>query len=1012
MVGLELVPIGTILTVVTNQVLKTAQAASDVLIGKESFKALSKHLFDIEPVLKELQLQELNDSQAARVALESLEADVKKANNLVDKYKNRGRFYLLIKCRSIVEEVEQVTRDIGKSLAALSIANAEVLSRISDQVNRLQNEMQRVEFEASQSQIQIVDKLNQALKEQKLDQAFANDMLEEIASAVGVPVEPSEISKELASIRKEKKEASERKERAECVLLDQIIQLLSRADAARDYQEVERRYFERVKAIENSREKYIPPFNPFLCSITGAVMEDPVSLCTGTTCERHAIEAWFYDGNRKDPETEQVLEDTTLRSNIPLRQSIEEWRELNYCLKIRSIRENLLSYSDLQESMTQMQALVRENSINKDWISIGELTDIVISILGSSNEEEVKMKILITLKDAVEGNTRNKEKVAESQGWDHIVSCLGSDSSISKAAIDLLYELLQEQSGWNQCLCKKLSDNHTAVCSLVALLKNVANHSAEVAEKILMKLFELNEETITIAANFGWYKPLVDRMIEGPDSRITLAKTIVNLELNDENLKLLGEEGVIPPLLEMLSGSIESKDLSLFALVKLAGSHANKGIIAASGGVPLILDLMFSPRTRTFIIIKCTEIIEKLSSDGDGIDFFVDGDGKQLELDSIITNVLALQQSSNLGPNIRKPALRALLGICKFETGLVKKAILAANGVSLILPLLDDPDSEIRETSIILLFLFSQHEPEGVVEYLFRPRRLEALIGFLENENDNVQMAAAGLLANLPKSERELTMKLIELGGLNAIISILKTGKMEAKENALSALFRFTDPTNIESQRDLVKHGIYPLLVDFLNTGSVTAKARAAAFIGDLSMSTPKLTVVPKPTGCWLCRSSRVPLCPAHGSICSVNNTFCLLEAKALPGLIKLLHGEVHATACEAIQTLSTLVLEDFPQGGALVLHDNNAIRSILDILNWGTDSLKAEALGLLEKVFVSKEMVEYYGTTARSRLIGLTGMNIYGDGHLRRKAAKVLSLLERYSKSSSSAISGVLEGN
>lgn len=105
--------------------------------------------------------------------------------------------------------------------------------------------------------------------------------------------------------------------------------------------------------------------------------------------------------------------------------------------------------------------------------------------------------------------------MAESQGWDHILSCLGSDSSISKAAIDLLYELLEEQSGWNQYLCKKLSKNHTAVWSLVTILKNLASHSAEVSEKILMKLFELNEETITIAANFGWYKPLVDRMIEG-----------------------------------------------------------------------------------------------------------------------------------------------------------------------------------------------------------------------------------------------------------------------------------------------------------------------------------------------------------------------------------------------------------------------------------------------------------------------------------------------------------------
>ncbi|KAG5032560.1 hypothetical protein JHK82_016143 [Glycine max] len=91
------------------------------------------------------------------------------------------------------------------------------------------------------------------------------------------------------------------------------------------------------------------------------------------------------------------------------------------------------------------------------------------------------------------------------------------------------------------------------------------------------------EDTITIAANFGWYKPLVDIMIQGPDSRIARTKAIVNLELKDPNLKLLSKEGTIPPLLEMLTGNIESKDLSLSALVKLAGSHANKGITVASG---------------------------------------------------------------------------------------------------------------------------------------------------------------------------------------------------------------------------------------------------------------------------------------------------------------------------------------------------------------------------------------------------------------------------------------------
>lgn len=491
---------------------------------------------------------------------------------------------------------------------------------------------------------------------------------------------------------------------------------------------------------------------------------------------------------------------------------------------------------------------------------------------------------------------------------------------------------------------------------------------------------------------------------------MSMMKALVTMELVDSNLKLLGEEGIMPSLLSMVdSGNLESKELSLSVLVKLSGCRANKELIAAAGGVPLVLKLMFSPHVRAILIFRCSEIVEKLSSEGDGVKFFVDEKGVPLEMEPIIIDLLALQQNVNSSNNYRRPALRALLGICKSEAGLVKTAVLTANGVSLVLPLLDDPDSVVREISINLLFLFSQHELQGVVEYLLKPKRLEALVGFLENgNNSDVQMAAAGLLANLPKSEVPLTMKLIELDGLHAIINLLKSGTMEAKEHALSALFRFTDPNNVESQRIVVQQGAYPLLVSFLRVGTVTAKARAAALIGNLSMSSPKLTIVSKKTGCWCFRTSRVPLCPAHGGICNVEDSFCLLEAKALPYLVKLLHEEVEATAYEAIQTVSTLVQDSCLQKGVNVLHEAEAIKPVLEILSWGTDSLKEEALGLLEKVFVSREMVENYGSKARYLLVGLTGRNVNDDGRPGRKVAKVLSLLERYSKSSTSIIPGL----
>lgn len=101
------------------------------------------------------------------------------------------------------------------------------------------------------------------------------------------------------------------------------------------------------------------------------------------------------------------------------------------------------------------------------------------------------------------------------EGWDHIIPCLARDSSISKAAVELLFELLQERSGWNVSVCRKLSQQCSAILFLVTLLNSPVTESAVYAEKILNKLFEVDEENIPRAAKSGWYKPLVDRIVQG-----------------------------------------------------------------------------------------------------------------------------------------------------------------------------------------------------------------------------------------------------------------------------------------------------------------------------------------------------------------------------------------------------------------------------------------------------------------------------------------------------------------
>lgn len=108
-----------------------------------------------------------------------------------------------------------------------------------------------------------------------------------------------------------------------------------------------------------------------------------------------------------------------------------------------------------------------------------------------------------------------QEELVKSQGWDLIICCLVRDSIISKVALELLHELLQDRCGWNVSVCKKLYQQGSAIIFLVTLLKGSIKESSEIAESILLKLLEIDEANISQAAKAGWYKPLIDRIVQG-----------------------------------------------------------------------------------------------------------------------------------------------------------------------------------------------------------------------------------------------------------------------------------------------------------------------------------------------------------------------------------------------------------------------------------------------------------------------------------------------------------------
>ncbi|KAH0449529.1 hypothetical protein IEQ34_020221 [Dendrobium chrysotoxum] len=488
----------------------------------------------------------------------------------------------------------------------------------------------------------------------------------------------------------------------------------------------------------------------------------------------------------------------------------------------------------------------------------------------------------------------------------------------------------------------------------------------------------------------------------GPESsKQTMMRGLEEMQLLDEDVKHLGEDGVINPLVILASGDAKSRELAFSVMAKLCTSFENKRLIVEAGAVSLILEQISSPQVSPIIREKCSGIFEKLTSSGLE---FLNGTGIVLPPQELmITNLIAVFETSGTSIGVRKPAFRALLSLCKSAKVAADNAIASQNGLSIILPLLEDSDKEIQKLALELIHQFSQNESSRIADFLLDGSRLETFMPFLEDESQpELQLLAVELLANLQKSNIELIKGLAQSGAIPLILNILSRGTMEAKENVLDLLVGFMNPADIDMQKRLVESGAYPLLVNILISGSKTAKARAAALISDLSSNSLKLTKAPNRTGCFCFFRKKVPTCEVHGGICSVESSFCLLKADALTPLINLLHERDDAVKLKAILALKTLV-QGIGSRGVIFMHRFKAIKPMLDVLREENPALKEEVLEMLEMLFKVREVLDCYTDDVKIPLIHLSA---YRSGntndHLRIKAAKLLADLELYSKSGS----------
>ncbi|XWS32010.1 hypothetical protein CRYUN_Cryun23aG0124100 [Craigia yunnanensis] len=985
------VPASEILSQTVEAILETVVAANDVLFKKDSFKELATYLERIGPVLKELNRKYISNSESLNNAIQILNREIKAAKQLTLECSTKSKVYLLMNSRRIVKHLEGTMREISRALSLLPLTSLELSSAIVVEIGNLCDSMQKAEFKAAIAEEEILEKIETGIQERNADRSYANNLLVLIAEAVGIPTERSALKKEFEDFKKEIENVRLRKDKAEAIQMDQIIALLGMADAASSPQEKEMKYFTKRKSLGSQP---LEPLQSFYCPITRDVMVDPVETSSGQTFERSAIEKWFTEGNNLCPLTMTPLDTSILRPNKTLRQSIEEWKDRNTMITIASLKSNLTSgdEEEVLHYLGQLKDRCEQRDLHREWVILENYIPVLVQLLGGKNRD-IRNRVLVMLHILTKDSDDAKDRVAKvDSAIESVVRSLGRRIDERRLAVALLLEL----SKFNV-----LRDNIGKVQGCILLLVTMAsgddNQAARDAEEILENL-SFSDQNIIQMARANYFKYLLQCLSTGPeDVKLIMATTVAEMELTDHNKVVLLEGGALDPLLHLVShGGIQMKSVAVKALRNLSSVPKNGMQMIKEGALRPLLDLLHlsssSPTLREQVAAVIMHLaVSTMSQESNETPVSL------LESDEDIFMLFSLINLT--GQEVQQNILQIFQALCQSPSAATIKTKLTQCSAIQVLVQLCERDIENVRLNAVKLFccLVNDGDEATILEHVHK-KCLETLLRIIQSSNDEEEVASAvGIISNLPENA-QITQWLVDAGAIPIIFHFLCNGmhndshRSQLVENAVGAICRFTAPSNLEWQKRAAEAGVIPILVHLLDSGTTLTKNHAATSLSRFSLSSLKLSrTIPKRKGCWCLSAPPETCCQVHGGICSIESSFCLVEADAVRPLVRVLE-ESNPGVCEAsLDALLTLIEGERLQSGSKVLAQANAITPMIKFLSSPSLSLQEKALHALERIFRLPEFKQKYGPSAQMPLVDLTQR---GNSSMKSLSARILAHL------------------
>ncbi|XP_057809619.1 U-box domain-containing protein 21-like [Salvia miltiorrhiza] len=286
------------------------------------------------------------------------------------------------------------------------------------------------------------------------------------------------------------------------------------------------------KNHRNSGDLTIP--NHFLCPISLHLMEDPVTLSTGTTYDRRSIETWIEAGNATCPVTNQVLRDLEPIPNHAIRKIIQDWCRSHGVHRIPTPRIPITSF---------------------------EVSEIFARIFDANDEDRCR-ELVSKIKESAKESDRNIRCFVSNGAGRVLSAAFGAFSrkGCAEETVAVLAEILSAMMMLTPVLDEETSRNLSSPPSLqkiVWFLRFGSLSGRRNAVLALKSIVSFDEETVGEVVKMGGALEALVKLIKEPICPATTKASLVAMyhlvkQIEYSPSMRLAEMGLVQLLLEMV----------------------------------------------------------------------------------------------------------------------------------------------------------------------------------------------------------------------------------------------------------------------------------------------------------------------------------------------------------------------------------------------------------------------------------------------------------------------------